>query len=393
MKTIQYVGIALAAGFSSGVLWLLTLPSMASQPSVQLKTTPALSQLIPATEPVQLRLTAIDAKQQLLRHAHLQVRLYTPPQTPWLTSDFPIVEGTTLLELGTTPGKPTSENAPMGSLEVAQVLPIRGSYRMEVRVTPAIAGAFVPFQQTLFFSVPENPVKYRNLAILAAILLLAGLGSGWVLGGSQTVHNGEIAPKPVRMLLSGTILMAIAVLLYINITAEQASSHSDHHHQPGVHTATPSLQRTQGIEVRLSGEKQAVVGQLATQTVQIREADTGKPISDVALKVQAIALEHNKPIFSFQSTPNSEGELTWRQQFFDGAPHRVSVNVLPFSGSKRQFQPLEVSHEIEVEGIAPPLSVRLISLGYFTLIYIVGLFAGVKLRRKRTQPSRLSSIR
>lgn len=382
MKTIQYVGIALAAGFSSGVLWLLTLPSMASQPSVQLKTTPALSQLIPATEPVQLMLTAIDAKQKPLRNAHLQVRLYTPPKTPWLTSDFPIVEGTTLLELGTTPGKPISENAPMGSLKVAQVLPIRGSYRMEVRVTPAIAGAFVPFQQTLFFSVPENPVKYRNLAILAAILLLAGLVSGWVLGGSQTVHDGEIAPKPVRMLLSGAILMAIAVLLYINITAEQASSHSDHSHQPDLQQTTPAVQRLQGIEVRLSGEKQAVVGQPATQTVHIYEAETGKPISDVLLKVQAIALEHNEQVFSYQSTPNSDGELTWRQQFFDGAPHRVSVEVIPRAGAKRQFQPLQVAHEVEVEGIAPPLWVRLISLGYFTFIYIVGLWIGLRLRRR-----------
>jgi hypothetical protein len=383
MKTIQYGGMALAAGFSSGVLLLLTLPSMANQPSVQLKTTPALSQVIPATEPVQLRLTAVDAKQKNLRNAHLQVRLYTPPKTPWLTSDFPIVEGTTLLELGNASGKPTSENAPMGSLEVAQVLPIRGSYRMEVRVTPAIAGAFVPFQQTLFFSVPENPVKYRNLAILAAILLLAGLGSGWVLGGSQTVHDGEIAPKPVRMLLSGAILIAIAVLLYINITAEQASSHSDHSQQPDLQQATSAAQRLQGVEVRLSGEKQAVVGQLATQTVHIHDSKTGQPISDVLLKVQAIALEHNKQVFSYQSTPNSDGELTWRQQFFDGAPHRVSVEVSPRAGAKRQFQPLKVAHEVEVEGIAPPLWVRLISLGYFTSIYIVGLWIGLRLRRRK----------
>lgn len=45
-------------------------------------------------------------------------------------------------------------------------------------------------------------MKYRNLAILAAILLSVGFGGGWILGSDQTVRDGEIAPQPVKMLLS-----------------------------------------------------------------------------------------------------------------------------------------------------------------------------------------------
>ena len=88
---------------------------------------------------------------------------------------------------------------------------------MEVAVTPQIIGAFEPFEQSLSFKVPENPVKYRNLAILAIILLGVGFGSGWILGRDQTIDEGEIAPQPVRMLLSGMTIVAIAVLYHVRL--------------------------------------------------------------------------------------------------------------------------------------------------------------------------------
>lgn len=135
--------------------------------------------------------------------AEAQVSLLTPSKTPWLTSDFPIVEGTPLLTF--------TDVAPAGELTFEPVLPIRGQYQMEVAVTPRVTGAFEPFEQTLTFSVPENLVKYRNAAILVAVLLLAGLGSGWVL-------------------------------------------------------AAPAVQQSQGVEVQLLGDTQAAVGQLATFT-------------------------------------------------------------------------------------------------------------------------------
>ncbi|MGK7894996.1 MAG: hypothetical protein AB4372_15595 [Xenococcus sp. (in: cyanobacteria)] len=64
------------------------------------------------------------------------------------------------------------------------------------------------------------------------------------------------------------------------------------------------------------------------------------------------------------------------EKIFDGAPHSVTATVSPVENSSEQFEPLQVSQEIEVEGIAPPLVVRFISLFYFTLIFLVGLTAG-----------------
>ncbi|MBW4466317.1 MAG: hypothetical protein KME07_12905 [Pegethrix bostrychoides GSE-TBD4-15B] len=376
MKSIKYLGFFLAATVSATV-WLCAL-SGASQTAIQLQTDPPLNQVIPATAPTQLTLQAVDSNQTPLANANIQLRLLTPAKSPWFTSDFPIVEGTTLLELESA--------APSGKLQFEQTLPIRGTYRAEVRVTPQLAGAFEPFEQVISFAIPENPVKYRNLAILAVILLLVGLGGGWVLGGNQSPQAGEIAPQPARMLLSGVTVLAIVVLLTINMSAELAESHAGNPMFPTA-PATPTVQQAQNVQVQLAGATESTVGQLATQTVKITDAATDEPLPDVAVKLQVVGLEDNKPVFNFIGQSNQTGELTWQQQLFDGAPHQVTATVAPIAGSPRQFSPIRVAHRVEVEGIAPPLYIRFISLVYFTAFFTASLIAGIVLRRHWLQQS------
>ncbi|HEY9646959.1 MAG TPA: hypothetical protein V6C88_11345, partial [Chroococcidiopsis sp.] len=121
MKLTQYFGLFLAAGLSSLVVYLGSAPPVVSQPVVQLETEPPLNQVVPAAAPVQLNLQAVDSSQRPLADANIAIRLLTPAKTPWLTSDFPIVEGTTLLAMNAI--------APTGALQIEQTLPIRGTYR------------------------------------------------------------------------------------------------------------------------------------------------------------------------------------------------------------------------------------------------------------------------
>lgn len=252
---------------------------------------------------------------------------------------------------------------------------------MEVVVTPTVTGSFEAFEQSLTFNVPENTLKYTNLAILAIILLAVGLGSGWILGSDRIVEEGEIAPQPVRMLLSSMTIVAIVVLLLVNWSAEIAASNVEFAAFP---QTTPVVDRDGVVRLELSGDTQAVVGNLATQAVEVTNSTTGEPITDVRIRVESVALENNTPIFAYQGTPDNTGKLTWQEQFFDGAPHRVTVTVTPLDNSSQQFTQLQVSQEIEVEGIAPPLFVRFISLLYFTLIFVVGLIAGFWGKRRNT---------
>ena len=363
------------------------------QPSVKLTTSPVLGQIKPfeaesadPQPPVQLKLQALDRSGQALENAKIHITILTQPKNPWFTTDFPIVEGTTLLDMEAL--------APKGELKLQQMLPIRGDYRLRVKVTPVITDAFVPIQETLRLSVSENWVKYRNLGILASILFAVGIGGGWVIGNRQKIQPGEIAPQRVRLLLSGATVVAIAALLFVNISAEFAQSHGSmamsHMTEGTPPSDKPAKLSAEGLTVKLSGDSSATVGQPAKLQVSVTDAKTNQPVTDVALKVTTSQLENNWIAFAYEGIPDRNGIFAWQQQFFDGAPHHIEVEVVPQANADRQFKPVQVAQNVAVEGVAPPLHIRLITLAYFTFLVGVGLLLGLELQRRRTQALRLT---
>lgn len=369
MKTFRYLALALVAGIL--LVSLSILPSWATESRVELQSTPPFHQVIPNGEPIQITLQAEDRNGQTLRDAEFQVQLLTPSKTPWLSSDFPVVEGTTLLEL--------VGQAPEGTFTFEQVLPIRGNYRLNVAVKPSKSTSWRPFEESLQFSVPENPIKYRNGAILVAILIITGLGGGWIIGGDQTLESGEVVPQRVQLLLTGVIVVAIATLLYVNITAEVASAHPHHDHSFDEELINAdSVGQSTTLELKISGDQLTQVGQLAQQKIHVQNLATGNPVAEIPVHIRTIDLDHGRETVSFTGVSDRQGEVTWRQQFFDGAPHRVIAEI------DENGAPLQVSQEIDVEAIAPPLSVRLISLVYLTAIFLGSVLAGLGLRRRFT---------
>lgn len=346
------------------------------QPTVRLTSDPPLSQLLPfeaeaikPQHPARLTLQVFDSAGRPLDNAKVHVQILAPAKNPWLPTDFPVVEGTKLLDL---------EAYPLSSkLEIQQMLPIRGTYEFQVHVTPMATNAFAPWQQTLQLPVAENWVKYRNFGLLAAILLGIGLGGGWVLGGQQRIQPAELLSQRVRLLLSGAAIAAIAAFLFINISTELAESHS--HTQPT--TPVPRTVQSQGLKLRLLGDTTAIVGQPARLAAQVTNIRTGQPVTDVNLQVITTALEDGWTALAYQSTADAAGKLAWQQQFFDGSPHKVKVTASPKPNADDQFRPFTIAEVIEVEGVAPPLLTRLIVLGYLTDIVVLGLFLGVLLHR------------
>lgn len=359
--------------------------SQSPQPAARLTTEPPVSQILPfeaeATRlqsPVQLTLQTVDALGKPLENANIHLTILTPPKNPWFTTDFPIVEGTNLLEI--------EAQASRGKLQFQQMLPIRGTYKLLVNVTPNVANAFTPFQQTLTLAVAENWVKYRNFGILAVILLGVGLGGGWIIGGRQPIKPGEFAPRRVRLLLSGATVVAIAALLGVNITAEIAQSGMSMpmshmtKHEPQANNS--GVVQSQGLELQVSGDVSATVGKPTNLQVKVTDTQTNQPATDVILNIKTTQLEHEWVAFAYQGVPDAVGQLTWQQQFFDGAPHKVEVEVSPQKSAVRQFLPFRVKREIEVEGVAPPLTVRLTGLAYFTGIVVIGLLTGLALQHR-----------
>ncbi|MGB3515923.1 MAG: hypothetical protein WBA43_05665 [Elainellaceae cyanobacterium] len=346
--------------------------AVSAAPSVELETDPPLSDVIPFSRPTTLALTALDDSGQPLEDANFDLTLLTPPKTPWWTSDFPIVEGTTLLEL-TLP-------APEGTAQFQNTMPIRGTYQLQVSVTPQVPGSFEPYIETLTLKVPENPVKYRNVAILLSILFMVGLGGGWIIGGEQTVIAGETAPRRVQWLLSGAALTAIAVMLYISITAERADAHASGHDdaQPEVVETEPV---PEDIIAEIDDQAIATVGQMIPLAVTAADA-SGEPLDNAVLDVEVRSVEYGRAVTNFTAQTDAEGEFTWQQQFVDGAPHQIIVDVAPASGDEGEFTPFTLSKTIDVNGVAPPVSTRIISLSYFTLFLAMGMGTGYWLKQR-----------
>ncbi|MBD2560606.1 MULTISPECIES: hypothetical protein [Nostoc] len=386
MKKYRLFGMIGAVCIALSILYSFVGFSQTPPPRVLLSTNPPLERIHPfeaGTEkpqsPVTLTLQAVDAVGKPLENAKISLQILTPPPTPWLATDFPFIEGTKLLEM--------DAGAPDGKLEIQQILPIRGNYQLRVNVSPLVANAFAPYEQTLNLNVRENPVKYKYTAVIAAILLSVGLLGGWVIGGQEQLRQGEIAPQSVRLLLSALTVVAIVTLLFINISAEVAEAHGSKHNS-STEAIAPSTQKSQGVEVRIEGDKNATVGKLADLALQVKDTATGQPLTDVVLQVKAIALEDNLTVFAYKGIPDQQGKLIWQEQFFDGSPHKVEVEATPKPGSNRQFPSVKVAQSVEVEGIAPPIYIRFIGLFYFTAIVGIGMAIGLLIQSWRKPLSR-----
>ena len=359
-------------------LFLVAIVSFSQAPRspIELTTSPQVGQFYPfeaeATKPqlpTVLTLTARNPTGELLANSLFKVQIFTPPKNPFFPTDFPVAEGTKLLELKAI--------APEGKVELQQMLPIRGKYKLLVNVTPLAVNQFSPIEQTLTLDVSENPAKYRNYAILIAILLAVGVGGGWVMGKQPLPQTGEIAPVKVRLLLSGAVLVAIACLVVVNVSAEVSKSHDHSHSSPKETVVSNNSQ----LQVKISGDNLTAVGELANLQVEAIDPTTKRSLTDVVFKLKTTQLENNWVAFAYQGNPDATGKLQWQQQFFDGAPHKLEVEVIPNSANS-QFKPVVATEEIEVAAVATPLLTRLISLGYLIGTVIIGLAIGLTSRRK-----------
>ncbi|MBC6431976.1 hypothetical protein FM036_14820 [Nostoc sp. HG1] len=387
MKKYRLFGVISAVCITLSIFYSFVGNSQIPTSRVLLSTNPLLERILPfeaeakkPQSPVTLRLQAVDTAGKPLENTKISLQILTPPRNPWLTTDFPIVEGTKLLQMNAI--------APDGKLEIQQMLPIRGNYQLRVNVSPLVTNAFAPYQQTLNLNVHENPIKYKYFVVIAAILLSLGLLGGWVIGGQEELQQGEIAPQSVRLLLSALTVVAIVTLLVINISAEVAEAHGSGHNSSSTEAIAPSSQKSQGLEISLEGDKNATVGKLANLALQVKDSATGQPIKDVALQVKAIATEHNLTVFDYKGIPDEQGKLTWLEQFFDGSPHKIEVEATPLPGSSRQFAPVKVAQEVEVEAITPPIYIRLIGLFYFTAFVGIGMALGLLIQHRRTPQAR-----
>jgi hypothetical protein len=351
--------------------------SQVSQASVQWMMEPCLEKVRPLNhDPVLVTLKTLDSTGKPLKEAKIHLRLFTPPANPWFSTDFPWVEGTTLLDM--------TQTTASGEVQFQQTFPIRGNYRLQLQVEPLVANSFKPFEQTITWAIAEKAIKYRNYVLLLVLLTFIGFVGGWVIGAEDRLQAGEVAPQRVRILLSSATIIAIAVLLFINLTAEAGSSHTGHAHLSVPENTTSSVPKTGQqpmLTAQLKADSHATVGQLSTLTVTVKNPQTQTAIAQQPIRIQTHQLEHQQVIFATQTHTDLNGQFQWQEQFFDGSPHQVTVTLLP--NPPLIDQPLTLKKAIEVEALQPPLFRRLISLGYMVLALTLGFGGGFGLHQQQ----------
>lgn len=109
-------------------------------------------------------------------NGNVSIVLDSPKRNSIISTDFPVVEGTRLIE--------TSGITKNGLLEMDYLFPIRGNYNLSITAAPLIKKSFPPAKKNFQFTIFENPNEVSNMYILWGILVLFGLISGIILGNS-----------------------------------------------------------------------------------------------------------------------------------------------------------------------------------------------------------------
>lgn len=329
LKRFFCIGI-LALCFVSGAA------ASAEQINLYFKTSPWPERLRPFSEAATLSLLATAADGKPLTGGSALVRLEAPPGGRLFSTDYPLVEGSELVEL----------RLPLkaGKAEWKYVFPIRGEYRVFVDV---VAPDGSTTARTFEIHIREHRVKWLILVGFIFGLFLVGFTAGRIftrpsagtacallaLAGCLISFNGAAAAVPPGAVPSGARL----------------------------DVETPAV----GRPARISWELESA-GQEAKQTA--------------VLSLAVTHLEKGITVFAVERVV-VQGEYSAKFQFADGAEHRVTA-LAEFPGGKS----LRTEKIVQVAAAEPPMAAMLPAVGLFLISIAAGLGAG-RWSRHRTAPS------
>jgi hypothetical protein len=299
----------------------------AAELSLEFKTVPEVEQLRPGGAPATLILTVGASDRQSAAAGWIVVRLHAPPPSGFLPTDFPLVEGTRLLEM----------RLPVigGKAEWRQVLPIRGEYRLTVQ----LAGAGdKKGEQTFSFRVRENERKWIVLSGFILALFVTGFVAGRIFSAPRKRKPGFWFPW----------FLAFGVSLAAGGWAQDA------------HKRKYSAQ----IEAA-----PAMVGRPARVHWWLHPAGV-EGRSSAKLTLSIMQLEKSAMLFSIDNIPVA-GEFSLDYHFVDGSDHRVIAIAETEDG-----ETIRQERNVSVTAVAPPLRAQLPALLLFLSVLFLGLVVG-----------------
>ncbi len=298
---------------------------------------------------------------QPIEHAALNVKLETPNTSLLTSTDFPHVEGTTLINgtISLTDGK----------FKFSTVLPIRGDYRLLISAKPA--GDINEVTKELRFRIHESPDKVTNLAIFLSFLGTLGLVSGFIIGkGAKPKLRYNVATLTLLFFLlpgSGVAHPLDDKLGVSGVPKEDIEVWGDYKVTLNLDTPNPQV-----------GSLSTIRGSLVNQNLEHVPA---------IFHLRFVQLEHGQVVFETKITEPS-GQFRWEGQFFDGSAHRVELVAFPLGKDQAVLKPKLASVIAEVEGLAPPWHATLKAMVLFLLIVAITLMIGVYIGKRAALEAR-----
>ncbi|HXV79273.1 MAG TPA: hypothetical protein VEG60_05295 [Candidatus Binatia bacterium] len=309
--------------------------SWADDVNIYFKATPRLELLHPYSDPATLTLLVTGADGKPVTQGWVAIRLEAPEPGWFLSTDFPLVEGSRLLEMSLPLRK--------GRAEWKYLFPIRGEYRLSVEFT-ALDGQKAT--KTFTIAIRENRQKWFFLGIFSLALFALGVTAGRIFTSSRSSPVGEIAA--ILVLSLGSLMASVGSV------AVQAAERSA---QFGWLEIDPAIVgKPSKVRWRLAG-------------------DANGESRAVLLTLTIAHLEKEKTVFSLERLP-IDREFALSFQFIDAAEYRVTALAQVVGGRM-----LRTEQNMTVIGVEPPGWAMIPAIGFFLAVIAVGLAVGRWSRR------------
>lgn len=354
------------ASIGLGFFWVGWSLAAKAESSLALELSPPVETLVPDAGPVTLTVRHLDGEGNPAGPATIRLRIRTPDENPWLSTDFPVVENTLLLDQELV--------ARGGEASVSIVLPIRGTYTVAAEVTPGGDHPSVLHEATTEKDAPspnlshtwqvtlsEHPHKIHRATWLLCGLALVGAVCGLILGREYRLER-----KAALSLFLGCLSLPFG--------AETSWAHGGHGH------AKPKQVSTElsagGLSISLVSPAPRV-GELSSLRISWTQST---PVPDnLVYDLEVVRIEDGLAVVQARLAAPS-GEVTWQSQLFDGTEYQARVKALSspasqvhdqgdLGGQGAEFP--RATLNFEVEPVAPPaksvLNGMVLLMGVFCL--------------------------
>jgi hypothetical protein len=312
---------------------LLVAPARADAEAINVDISPELDSVRPLEDLVNIKIAVATERQGPV---DLSLQLWAPPRGSIFTTDFPLLEGTKLLEMDV--------RLPDGRLDWSYAFPIRGTYRLELRAVDAEGSSVA---RTVLLQVSENWTKWGFLLGFFAVLFALGLVAGRLFSSRPALNACLLV-----------MILGMVALAHAGQASEELKS-----------------------ELFVSPSR---VG--SSSTIRWSMADQRLPGAQDALLTMSITqLEKERTLFRLNALP-IRGDFEFGYEFTDASDHLVDATVVLTGDGER----VRARKRVQVTSPDPSLADRLRPVLASLLVVTAGLITG-RLSRKRTGRNNVAS--